>query len=226
MKIFDAPSLKFKLIRFVCLILFFPFVRKIRGEKNLPLDKPFIIASNHTSFIDGLLLTTYLSRPLKKNIHYLSVSIHYRNPLFRLLMETAKNIKVELGGEAKALFVAVKYLKDGKIIGLFPEGERSYDGKIKKGKSGAAHLALSAKVPVIPIGLMGTYNILPRNKKFPRYARIDVNVGAPLKFDSFFKNYDEVVEQNDQAKIVEIEGKTTRIIMKEIARLSNQEYPY
>lgn len=225
-KRFRPLSTKFKLIRFLWLIIFFPFIRKIRGFGNLLKDKAFIVASNHGSIMDGLLLTVYLSRPINRHLHYISKAKYYKNRLFRLLMETAENIKMEDGTPARALLVALEYLRHGEIVALFPEGTRSYDGKIRRAESGVAALALLAKVPVVPVGTLNTYKILPRGKLFLRYARCEINIGKALEFEEYYKAYDEAIQQKDQAKIKEIEETVLRRIMEEIAKLSNQEYPY
>jgi len=219
-------SIQFRLYRFICLIIFFFLVRKIRGLENLPKDKAFILASNHAALFDGLLLTTYLSKPIKRHLHYISKAKYYKNPLFRLLMETAENIKMEERQESKALLIAIDYLRRGENVAIFPEGTRSHDGKIQKGKTGVASLALSAKVPVVPIGLIDTHKVLPWGEVMPRAAKCEINVGKPMEFQDYYKDYDEAVVQDDQAKIIEIEENVVRIIMQEIARLSNQEYLY
>ena len=219
-------STTFKLIRLLCLFIFFPFLRKIRGNENLPKEKAFIIASNHTTIFDGLLLTVYLTQPIGKHLHFISKANYYANPLFKFLMETAQNIKLEEKVKAKSLFTAIEYLKHGEIIGIFPEATRSPDGKIRKAQSGVAALALTAKVPVVPVGLINTYKILPRGRLFPRFARCEINIGKPLEFKDHYKEYDEVVAQNDQTRIRDIEEEIVRIIMKEIAKLSDQEYPF
>ena len=219
-------SAKFKLFRLLFLIILFPLVRKIRGKENLPKDKAFIVASNHASIIDGLLLNTYLTRPLKRYIHFLTTIRHYDNPLNRFLMGTAKSIKIRAREVGKASSLALEYLKRGEILGVFPEGTRSPDGKIRKGMNGVATLALSARVPVVPVGLINTHKILPKGKFFLRYARCEINIGKALEFDQYYKDYDEAVKQNQRLKIVEIEQKVVRLIMQEIASLSNQKYPY
>lgn len=219
-------SIKFKLIRSLCLIIFFPFIRKIRGLENLPKDKGFVVASNHSAIFDGLLLTVYLSRPVNRNIHYISKAKYYANPLFRFLMGTAENIKLEEREKAKALLAAIQYLKEGEIAAIFPEGTRSYDGKIKKAETGVAHLALAAKAPVVPVGTINTHKVLPRGKFFPRFVKCEINIGKSMEFEEYYKAYDEAIQQKDQAKIKEIEETVLRRIMKEIAKLSNQEYPF
>ena len=118
------------------------------------------------------------------------------------------------------------HLKENEIIGIFPEGGRSPDGKIKKGKPGVAILALSTKVPVVPVGFVNTQKVLPMGSIIPRPARCEVNIGEPLKFENYYKNYDKAIQHNNQIKKADIEEKVVRIIMQDIARLSNQEYPY
>lgn len=217
-------SLKFRLVRFFLFLIVFPFIKKIRGLQNLPKEGGFIVASNHSSFFDPLILGVFLSRFLNRYVHFLAYHELFSYPLVKFVIELAESIRVEPKEEAKSLLIAQKYLRDGKTISLFPEGTRSYDGKIKKGKTGAAALALSAKVPVVPVGLINTYKILPRQKLLPRPARCEMNVGEPLKFEPYYEEYDEALNQNDQEIILELQEKVVRIIMKEIARLSNQEY--
>jgi len=222
----DRPSALFKLWRIFFSIFFAPCMKKISGCKNLPRGRGFVIASNHLSIIDGLLLTVYLTKPLDRNIHYLISPTYYANFFYRHLFETAKDIKLEPKKEAKSTYAALRYLEKGSIIGIFPEGIRSRDGKIQKGLPGVAHLALSARVAAVPVGLINTHKYIPWGKTLPRPARMEIHVGKPIGFEQYYQEYDEAKNKEDQAKIREIEEKTTRIIMKEIARLSNQEYPY
>ena len=217
-------SLKFRFARFLIYIATFPFIKKIRGIKNLPEKGAFIAAANHSSLIDGPLLVAHLTRITKRHIHFLAKAAYYHIPPFRFLLETGKSIRLDPKEEGKSLFIALKYLQNGEIVSIFPEGTRSSNGKIKKGEPGVAALALTAKVSVIPIGLINTNKILPPGKFFPRLARCEVNIGKPLNFDTYYKDYDEALNQNDTSKILEIEEKVTRTIMKEIAQLAGQEY--
>lgn len=221
-----ALSIKFRIIRMLFFITTLPFIRKIRGFDNLPKDGPFIVAANHSSLLDPIILAIYLTWPLKRYVHFLSNYIVYDHPIAGFIVRIAKGIKVEQKAEAKSLFIALKDLQKGEIIGIFPEGTRSPDGKIQKGKNGAALLALKAKVPVVPVGLIDTDKVLPRNTNIPRFAKCEINIGSPLTFEQFYKDYDIAVDIGDQKKLLDIEGKVVRIVMQEIAKLSGQKYPF
>ncbi len=219
-------SLKYRFVRFLFFLAFLPFIKKIRGIKNLPGERGFIVAANHSSHIDWLLLNVNLTGVIKKHLHIFATKKYYDNPFFRFLVELSQSIWVDMKERARTLFVALEYLKKGESLLIFPEGTRSPDGKIRKGQTGIAALALTAKVPIVPVGLVNTHKILPRGAFFPRFTRCEINIGEPLKFDSYCEVYDEAIDQNDQTKILEIEEEVVRIIMKEIAKLSGQEYPY
>jgi len=159
-------------------------------------------------------------------MHFLAKTAFYNNPFQKFITELTQSIWMEKDEESRAMLIALEYLKKGEIVGIFPEGGRSLNGKIREGHPGAAFLALAAKVPVIPIGLINTYKVWPKGKSFPQFARCEMNIGAPLEFKEFYNEYDRAISQKDKAKIREIEEQVVRIIMKEIARLSNQEYPF
>ena len=116
----------------------------------------------------------------------------------------------------KAFQTALGYLKKDGILAIFPEGTRSFDGKLQKTKTGIAKLATTAKVPIIPIGIIGSHKILPKGKSFPIFVRCRVNIGKPIYLKEYYKN-------NSNKKILK---KVTRIIMKEIAKLIGQKYNY
>ncbi len=219
-------SIKYRIVRFILLMFLFPFFGKINGIQNLPREGAFILAANHSSHIDWFYILLNLTRVLNRHVHFLSTEKYYRNPPYRFLVELSQGIWVSAKEGARSLFSTLKCLKDGKIVVIFPEGTRSLDGKIRKGKTGPAALALAAKVPIIPIGLIDTYRVLPRGAFFLRPAKCKMKIGAPLYFEPYCKAHDEAIAQNDQTKILEIEEKFVRIIMKEIAKLSGQEYPY
>ena len=105
-------------------------------------------------------------------------------------------------------FLALKYLKNNEPVGIFPEGHRTKDGKLQKARKGVARLAVDSKVPVVPIGIVGSYEIWPKGKKLPTLKKCSVHIGKPL----YFKTHDP--------------DKITKKIMQEIAKLTNQEYRY
>ena len=103
-----------------------------------------------------------------------------------------------------------------KIIVIYPEGTRTLTGKLNQGRTGIARLALSAKVPVLPIGVIGTFQILPKGKWIPKLKRAELNIGKFLYFDKYY-------EKENNKKTLRL---VTDIIMKEIAKLSKQKYNY
>ena len=111
---------------------------------------------------------------------------------------------------------AVNALKKGKIIAIHPEGTRSLTGRLQKAKTGVARLALGSKVPVIPIGLIGTFEILPKGKYIPKLKRAEMNIGEPIYFDKYYN-------KRITKKLLR---EVTNIIMKEIAKLSKQKYNF
>jgi 1-acyl-sn-glycerol-3-phosphate acyltransferase len=222
----DKFSLKYRFVRFILLSVTFFLIKKINGIENLPKNGPYIIVANHSSVIDPLFILVYLSRIIKRHIHFLAKAKYYNFALFRFLIELTESIAVSPKEEARSIYIALGYLKHSKIVGIFPEGTRSPDGTIRRGRPGVASLALSAKVPVVPVGLVNTYKIFPRGKVIPRYARCEINIGEPLEFGSYYNDYDEAINKNDREKSTEIEEKVVRGIMKEIAKLLYQEYSF
>ena len=189
------------------------WIKEINGMENIPKDKPFIIAANHSSYMDhfgmGLLIVPHLN----KKLHFLAKKEHFEG-MQKIWHKYAGAIPLdrEKGGK-DALKWAIHALNEGKIIGIYPEGTRSLTGKIQEGKTGIARLAVAAKIPVIPVGLIGMFDIMPKGKIFPRFKRATINVGKPIQF-----SYDDASD-----KLLRL---MTTKIMKEIAKLSNQTYNY
>lgn len=220
-------SIAFRFVRFILNLISHPFIKKVGGEQNLKREGPFIIAANHASHIDWLFFLGRFTFITNRYVHFFATSEHYRNPFFRYLVQLAQGIWVEKGvAEARSLLIALKYLKKGRILGIFPEGRRSRDGKILQGMRGVAYLVLLAKVPVIPVGLVNTHKVLPFGAAFIRPARCAANIGEALMFDGFYDDFDEAMNKNDRERIKDIEEQIVEIIMKNIARLSGQVYPY
>lgn len=222
----DKVTLIQRIVRFLFLIMCSPFLKKICGAQHLPRKGAFILAANHISHLDWIFLLAHLTRPVERNIHFLATSKYYNNPIFKFFVEFTQGIWVNSKEEARALIIALRYLQNGKIIGVFPEGGRSRDSKIKPGHVGVAAFALFAKVPVVPVGLLDMHKILPVGGWFLRPGRCQIEIGAPLEFSSYYKDFDQAVNERDQDKITKIQEEVTRKIMQEIARLSAQDYPY
>ena len=197
------------------------FIKKVDGQENILKGKPFIVASNHSSYIDDFVVPSILMPILNKEIHFYVNSSYFNNYFSRKFLEWYGNIPIDtVKGKnykqvnKKAFQIALKYLGKNDIVAIFPEGTRSIDGRLCKGKTGIARLALKSKVPVLPIGIIGSYKILPKGKFLPRFRRCNINIGKPLYFKEYYN-------KNINDRILE---RTTRKIMKEIAKLTNQEY--
>jgi 1-acyl-sn-glycerol-3-phosphate acyltransferase len=199
------------------------WLRKIEGLENIPRDKPFIMALNHISYYETVIMYAILLPMLNKQIYSLVNRRYWDSFFFRFVMNWGKCIPVyvdrEEGAAQKnglALQRANGFLKQGDLVQIFPEGSRSADGKLKKAYTGVARLALKANVPVIPIGVIGADKVWPRGKTFPRFKRCTIRIGKPLYFDRYRGS------QPTQKMLNQI----TRRIMQEIGRLIGQEYSY
>ena len=193
------------------------WIKKINGLENIPNNGSFILASNHASYLDHYLMVYLIIHGLNKKLHFLAKKEHFDNPLKVAWHNYCGAVPIDRqAGGKEALKWAIKSLKQGKIIAIHPEGTRTLTGKLQKGKTGIARLALSAEVPVIPIGLIGTFGILPKGKYMPKFKRATVNIGKPMYFNKYYNK-----------KITKILlRKITNDIMKEIAKLCNQRYSF
>jgi 1-acyl-sn-glycerol-3-phosphate acyltransferase len=158
----------------------------VRGLENVPSTGGVILASNHLSFIDSVVIPVVV----KRKVVFLAKSDYFTGPgvkgaLSRAWFEGLGMLPVDRD-DAKAalasLDVALEVLGRGEAFGLYPEGTRSRDGRLYRGRTGVAHLALTAGVPVVPVGLLGTPEIQPVGTTLPRLAKVSVTFGEPLHF--------------------------------------------
>lgn len=195
--------------------LFRPWVR---GLENIPDEGPAIIAPNHLSFIDSLFIPLVASRPvsfLAKNDYFVGRGI--KGTVTRWFFKATNQLPMDRsGGSASeaSLRSGLKVLRSGKLLGLYPEGTRSPDGSLYRGRTGIARLALEAKVPVIPTAIIGTDKVQPNGATVPRLRRVGVVFGEPLDFSK----YDDMPQDRFLLRSV------TDEIMYEILRISGQEY--
>ena len=193
------------------------WVKNVDGLGNLPRNQAFIIAANHASYMDHLIIASYIITHLNKKVHFLAKKEHFSNPLKAAWHNYAGAIPTDRQkGGKKALKWAVNALKHGKIIAIHPEGTRSLTGKLQEAKTGVARLALLTKAPVVPAGLIGTFEILPKGKYLPKLKRASMNIGKPIYFPEY---YNKKINKR-------ILKEVTRKIMQEIARLSMQKYSF
>lgn len=193
------------------------WVKKINGLENIPKEGSFIVSANHASYIDHLILSSIIVTHIGKKVHYLAKKEHFETFFQRIWHKNVGAIPIDRqAGGVEALKVAIGYLKDNHVIGIYPEGTRTLNGELQRAKTGAARLALAAKVPILPVGFTNTFNILPKGKRIPHFKRTDVNIGKPIYFNEYYK------KENDKKAIRLV----TTNVMKEIAKLCNKKYEF
>ncbi|WP_179519628.1 1-acyl-sn-glycerol-3-phosphate acyltransferase [Nocardioides perillae] len=188
------------------------------GAEHVPEEGPAILASNHLSYADWLFMPLTLSRRVTfvaKAEYFTGTGL--KGWLQRTFFSGAGQVPIDRSGAdaaAGALLSAKRILGEGGLFGIYPEGTRSHDGRLYRGKTGVARLALETGVPVIPVAVVGTDVVAPPGKKFGSLTRPVVRFGTPLDFSRY-----EGME-NDRYILRSI----TDEIMYEIMRLSGQEY--
>ncbi|WP_420107647.1 lysophospholipid acyltransferase family protein [Kocuria marina] len=156
----------------------------ITGLENLPQDGPVIIASNHLSFLDSVIISAFMPRRVKfiAKAEYVN-SPGIKGKLMREAFEFIDIIPVTRGQQSEsvaALDPAVEHLKQGNVFGIYPEGTRSRDGYLYRGHSGVAYLAYVTGAPVVPVGLIGTQRLQPPGATMIRPAKFEMHVGEPI----------------------------------------------
>ena len=208
---------------FLKLIALGPLLRIIfrpqaSGLENVPKSGPAILASNHLSYADWL----FMPLSLPRRVSFVAKAEYFTSPgvkgwFQKLFFSGAGQIPIDRSGADAAegaLLSAKSVLDKGDLFGIYPEGTRSHDGRLYRGKTGVARLALETGVPVVPCAVVGTDVVAPPGKTFGSFTRPIVRYGEPLDFSRY-----EGME-NDRFILRSI----TDEIMYEIMRLSGQEY--
>ncbi len=191
------------------------FRLRIEGREHIPLRGPVIFAANHLSFIDSFVIPLSAPRP----VSFLAKAEYFGQPgvkgwLVHQYMTAADAIAVPRGAHRAAqlsLDLALDVLRDGRAFGIHPEGSRSRDGRLYRGRTGVGFLALASGAPVIPVAVLGTDRVQPVGAAFPRFGKVTVRFGAPLRFPS------------PPANAAQARRAATDEIMAAIQRLSGQE---
>ncbi|HTS15622.1 MAG TPA: lysophospholipid acyltransferase family protein [Candidatus Sulfotelmatobacter sp.] len=154
---------------------------RYEGPASLPQEGPLLLVANHTSNIDPPLVAAWLQPRLGRPIQFLAKEQLFV-PLLLPLLEHAGAILVRAGGsDVQAYHDALVVLRGGGIVGLFPEGTRSSDGRLGQPHAGVGLLAIRAGVPILPVGISGAQRFLPRNGRLPAIGtRITIRVGEPF----------------------------------------------
>jgi len=196
-------------------VLFRPWVR---GMENIPASGPVILASNHLSFSDSIFLPLQSRRPvvfLAKSEYFTGKGI--KGALVRWFFKSTGQLPIDRsGGKASeaSLNTGLKVLAQSQVLGIYPEGTRSPDGRLYRGRTGIARMVLESKAPVVPVAMIDTEKVQPIGKRMPRIRRIGIVVGTPLDFSRF----DGM--EGDRIVLRAV----TDEIMYELRTLSGQEY--
>jgi 1-acyl-sn-glycerol-3-phosphate acyltransferase len=200
-----------------------PFLRtlwrpEIIGSEHIPASGGAILASNHLSIVDSIFLPFMVERP----VTFAAKSEYFTGtrPIDRITgayLRATKQLSVDRA-EARAgldmLEAALGLLREGELFGIYPEGTRSPDGRLYRGRPGIGWLALNSGLPVIPVAMSGTDRVLPPGRKIPRVAKIKITVGKPLTFEEIR----QLPSASRQRRAI------TDEVMKSIQALSGQEY--
>jgi len=190
-----------------------------RGRKHMPRRGPVILASNHLSFADHF----FGPLPLPRKVVFLAKSEYFTGKGLRGLLTKAffsgvGQIPIDrTGGDAseRALHSGLRVLANGGVLGIYPEGTRSRDGRLYKGRTGVARLALESRAPVVPCAMINTFEFLPPGSFRPKLSiRPGVIFGEPLEFSRYYG------KEGDRAALRAV----TDEIMQQIQKLSGQEY--
>ena len=194
------------------------FRPRVEGAENVPAEGGAILASNHLSYADWL----FMPLTLPRRVTFVAKAEYFNSPgikgwFQRKFFSGTGQVPIDRSGASAAegaLASAKRVLAEGELFGIYPEGTRSHDGRLYRGKTGVARLALETGLPVIPIAVIGTDVVAPPGKKFGSITRPLVRFGTPLDFSRY-----EGME-GDRYILRSI----TDEIMYEIMRLSGQEY--
>jgi 1-acyl-sn-glycerol-3-phosphate acyltransferase len=190
----------------------------VEGMDNIPAEGGAILASNHLSFSDSF----FLPMEVERRVTFLAKGDYFtgrgvKGKLTAAFFKGINQVPVDRsGGRASeaALNAGVGILNRGELLGIYPEGTRSPDGRLYRGKTGIARMALEAGVPVIPVAMINTFEIQPPGQVRPKIMRVGIKIGKPLDFSRY------AGMEGDRFVLRSI----TDEIMYELMQLSGQEY--
>jgi 1-acyl-sn-glycerol-3-phosphate acyltransferase len=195
-------------------ILRFLYRVKVDGIENVPPDGPAILASNHVSFCDSI----FLPLVLKRRITFVAKAEYFEDPKTAWFFRAVGQIPINRGGGSasqRALDSARAVLDEGGLFGIYPEGTRSPDGRLYKGKTGLARLALQTGAPILSVAMVGTREAQPIGQVKPNFFMpITIRFSKPMRFDRYADRRDDPL----------VLRQITDEIMFELRELSGQEY--
>jgi long-chain acyl-CoA synthetase len=172
---FIALKVLFALLKLLCRL-------EVRGRKNLPDAGPFMLCPNHASYIDPFVVMSVLPYRMFKRVFFVGASEFFTTWYMKILGGLANIVPVDPDGHLlRAMKVGAWGLQQGRILCIFPEGLRSFDGELKEFKKGAAILSLEVGVPIVPVGLNGTFEVWPRDTLRIKPHKVKLTFGATME---------------------------------------------
>lgn len=196
-------------------VLFRPWMR---GAEHIPKRGAAVIASNHLSFVDSIFLPLRVRRPitfLAKSDYFTGKGL--KGMLIRWFFKATGQLSIDRSGgksSEDALNTGLGVLERELLLGIYPEGTRSPDAKLYRGRTGIARMVLEAQVPVIPVAMIDTEKVMPLGSKYPKIRRVGMRVGEPMDFSRF------AGMESERAVLRAV----TDQIVYQIKKLSNQPY--
>jgi long-chain acyl-CoA synthetase len=191
-------TVAFSLLAFVVLRVFYLFCKvlvrlEVRGMENVTeLNRPFIICPNHQSYLDGIVVPATYPFGVLRHIFHVGASMIFSGFFMRNIADMTNIVRIDPDLQLlKAMKAAAIGLKHGKILNIYPEGERAFDGELHPFKKGAAILASELNLPIIPVALDGLYKVWARDSWVIKPAKVKIRFGAPLNFTDLTKLPDE-----------------------------------
>jgi 1-acyl-sn-glycerol-3-phosphate acyltransferase len=193
---------------------------KVEGRENIPKSGPAVLAANHQSFCDSFFIPLVVPR----RVTFLAKAEYFDSKKTAWFFRAAGQIPIRRGGGSaseRALETArTEVLRKGNLLCLYPEGTRTLDAYVHKGRTGVTRLSRECRVPIIPVGVVGTVEVQPVNSKFMRpFKKVTIRFGEPMEMDPPV-NPDDPMEGHDHTQC----RRFTDRLMQEIARLSEREY--
>lgn len=200
---------------FLTPFLMLAFRPKVKGLRNVPTSGPVILASNHLSFSDSIFMPLVVPR----KVTFLAKSEYFTSPGLKGLAKKLTfialgQVPVDRSGGRRseaALITGLQLLAEGDCIGIYPEGTRSPDGRLYKGRTGIARLAIESGAPIIPVAMFNTEKIQPTGTLIPKIMRVKMIFGEPIYFSGDSSNLPFLRECTDS-------------LMQAIQTMSGQEY--
>ncbi len=202
-------------------------VKSVKGLDLLPKEGPYILAPRHASMVDPAILPARIMFHSDRYLHMIGLKELWESPISSFFVRNTECIAVDHTNpddREKVLEESLEWLKKGEPVGIYPEGRTSAPGKRRIGRPGVAIMALKARVPVFPVGTIGTHNIMPRGSKFPKwfFKTAEIEIGPQMTFLEESDLYDKV-DEIEKERVAEA---VITKIMREIRRLSGEKYEF